>query len=73
MFFAESLGHVLTRAQGAQLSQFIRSKLNGRANIDERELRKLTEEFLASHNIQVDADAAIRLLEKNGFVLYRAA
>jgi hypothetical protein len=66
MFFAETLGPVISRRAGAALYEHVIMKLAGRQSAATDELRDIVTDFLRAHRMSVTADAAIQYLTNNG-------
>lgn len=66
MFFAETLGPVISRRAGAALYEHVIMKLAGRQSAPTAELREIVAGFLRAHHMTITADAAIQYLANNG-------
>jgi len=72
MFFAETLGSVLTTATGEDFYDFVKAKLAGRQNVASPELRALASEFLTRERLRVTPEALIGLIASNGRIVFEA-
>ena len=66
MFFAQSLGPLISRRSGAAIFEHVATKLAGRSETTTAELRAILSEFLTSRGIDMSPDAAIQYLEQGG-------
>lgn len=66
MFFAETLGPVMTAHLTNELYQFVKARV--KAPCSAEDMRAAVNEFLRSKNIRANADALIGQLERGGYV-----
>lgn len=66
MFFAETLGPVLTAQVTQQMFAFVKTKVRGPCT--DADLRAAVGEFLRTYNIRADPDAMIEQLTRGGYV-----
>jgi len=66
MFFAETLGPVISAEVTKQMYMFVKSKVGGACT--NADLRAAVGEFLRIYNIKADPDAMIDQLTRGGYV-----
>lgn len=71
MFFAETLGPVLTQQTTQAMFKFVKSRLTN--GCTQEDLRAAVSEFLRIHHIKADPDAMIELLARGGYVAFSPA
>jgi hypothetical protein len=71
MFFAETLGPMLTPQLAHDLTQFLRKKLAGRDTISPEQLREAVAEYLYVANVRASADAVIDFMARNGRLTFQ--
>lgn len=70
MFFAESLGPVLTPLTVRELSTFLRRKLEGRKSVSPDQLREIVAEYMYIANIRTTADSVIDFMARAGAITF---
>lgn len=70
MFFAETLGPLLTAPTANALMRHLKAKLSGRKTVPAAELREAVAEFLAKQGVGATPEAAIGLLARTGRIVF---
>jgi hypothetical protein len=73
MFFAETLGPILTPITAKELGAFLRRKLAGRTTASAEQLRELVSEYMYIANIRTTADSVIDFLARNRVIVFQGA
>jgi len=71
MFFAESLGPILTPITARELSSFLRRKLDGRTTASPDQLREIVAEYMYLANIRTTTDSVIDFLARCGVINFQ--
>ncbi len=71
MFFAESLGPILTPLTIRELRAFLRRKLEGRSTVSPDQLREIVSEYMYLANIRTTTDSVIDLLARAGAITFQ--
>ncbi len=72
MFFAETLGPVLTSNTAQELRAFLRRKLDGRTSASPDQLREIVAEYMYLANIRTTTDSVIDFLTREGVITFQA-
>lgn len=72
MFFAETLGPVLTSNTAQELRAFLRRKLDGRTSASPDQLREIVAEYMYLANIRTTTDSVIDFLTSEGVITFQA-
>lgn len=73
MFFAETLGPILTPTTARELSLFLRRKLDGRSSLSPDHLREIVAEYMHIANIRTTTDSVIDFLARTRVVAFQSA
>jgi len=72
MFFAETLGPILTPNTAQELGAFLRRKLDGRNAASPEQLREIVSEYMYLANIRTTTDSVIDFLARYGVIVFQA-
>jgi len=73
MFFAETLGPILTPNTAQELGRFLRRKLAGRTTASPDQVREIVSEYMYIANIRTTSDSVIDFLAREGVIVFQGA
>jgi hypothetical protein len=71
MFFAETLGPILTPGIAQDLRAFLQRKLDGRTDVSPEQLREIVSEYLYGADLRANTDAVIDFLARSRVLAFQ--
>lgn len=71
MFFAETLGPILTETTAREIRAFLKRKLNGQKTVSPDHIREIVAEYMAIVNLRTSTDSVIDFLAREGVITFQ--